>query len=109
MWSVVTISIRERSERIYKDLPKAIPKYTKIELQFDSSIDANFEKVAKGRSRIIRIYSYLRFKTADGKFTKPYPAIVDTGAYVSVIPHKIWSACDTKLIRAEKVWVEETK
>ncbi|MEW5759867.1 MAG: hypothetical protein AB1779_03780 [Candidatus Thermoplasmatota archaeon] len=76
---------------------------TRIQCVFDSSIDINFKKVAKERCRIIRIYSYLRFKTKEGSFTKPYPAIVDTGAYVSVIPHKIWSTCDIKLIGKYKM------
>lgn len=38
---------------------------------------------------IIRLKSGLQFKTARG-WSKPYPAIVDTGAHLTAIPASIW-------------------
>ncbi|UCF08051.1 MAG: hypothetical protein JSW28_10500 [Thermoplasmata archaeon] len=80
-----------------------VPISTRVQLFFDKSIDPVFDKVVQGRSRIIRIYSYVRFKKVDDHLTKPYPAIVDTGAYVSIIPHRIWGMCQVNLLGEYKM------
>ncbi len=43
----------------------------------------------RGRSKVIRIFCNVKFKTPVG-FTGPYPAIIDTGAHTSIIPARIW-------------------
>ena len=51
------------------------------------------ELAARGaNSHIIRLFVDVRFRTRDG-WTKPYSAILDTGAHASFIPFKIWSRC----------------
>jgi len=40
----------------------------------------------------IRLMCRMSFKTQNG-FTDPYPAIVDTGAPISLIPLQIWRGC----------------
>ncbi len=48
---------------------------------------------AKGaKSNIIRLFVDARFKTSNG-WTDPYPAIVDTGAHITIIPFNIWNEC----------------
>ncbi len=42
------------------------------------------------RCDVIRLWCRIKFETKEG-VTASYPAIVDTGAYVSLIPKKIWS------------------
>ncbi len=39
----------------------------------------------------------IKFKTPIG-FTVPYPAIIDTGAHTSVIPLRIWSKSEHKIL-----------
>ncbi|MBI4919094.1 hypothetical protein HY837_04130 [archaeon] len=48
------------------------------------------EKEAKKNSyELIRLKGVIQLKTSNG-WTKPYPAIIDTGAHTSVIPLSIW-------------------
>ena len=62
-----------------------------IKLYFKEFYD--LELVAKGvKSNIIRLFVDVRFRTRDD-WTRPYPAILDTGAHVSLIPFRIWSKC----------------
>lgn len=41
--------------------------------------------------KVIRLKVLVQFRTEDG-WSKPYVAIIDTGAYTSVIPRSIWSS-----------------
>lgn len=45
----------------------------------------------------IRLLAVVQFMTSEG-WSKPESAIVDTGAPISLIPHKIWRKCITKVI-----------
>lgn len=84
MWSVVIIS-------------------TKISLFFDEFIDDDFEKKVKGRGSVIRLYANIRFENKKGEYTKPFSAIVDTGAFVSIIPFFIWNECNVKILSKHKM------
>jgi hypothetical protein len=75
---------------------------TKIDVFFVTGIDKELDKKlsAKGyknRGLVIRIYCYIIFKTDSG-WTKPFPAIIDTGAHTSLIPFDIWSTCKTNIL-----------
>ncbi len=62
-----------------------------IKLYFKEFCDS--ELATRGaNSHIIRLFVDVRFRMRDG-WTKPYPAILDTGAHASLIPFKIWSKC----------------
>ena len=71
---------------------------TKINLFFDKLVDEEFDIKVQGRSTVIRLYIRIRFKNKDNKYTKPIPAIIDSGAFISVIPLHIWSLCNPKVI-----------
>jgi hypothetical protein len=47
--------------------------------------------------RGIRLLAVVQFMTSE-LWSKPESAIVDTGAPISLIPHKIWKKCPTKVI-----------
>jgi hypothetical protein len=47
--------------------------------------------------RGIRLLAVAQFMTSES-WSKPESAIVDTGAPISLIPHKIWRRCITKVI-----------
>jgi hypothetical protein len=47
--------------------------------------------------RGIRLLAAIQFITSQG-WSKPESAIVDTGAPISLIPHKIWRKCITNVI-----------
>ncbi|MEW6482019.1 MAG: hypothetical protein AB1397_03310 [bacterium] len=45
----------------------------------------------------IRLLAVIQFRTSQG-WSSPESAIVDTGAPISLIPHKIWRKCINKVI-----------
>ncbi|MBU1599599.1 hypothetical protein KKG61_05790 [bacterium] len=47
--------------------------------------------------RGIRLLTVVQFMTSQG-WSEPGSAIVDTGAPISLVPHKIWRKCVTKVI-----------
>ena len=51
----------------------------------------------KGRCEVIRLWCRTKFVTKEG-LTMNYPAIIDTGAYVSLIPKEIWLKSETNLL-----------
>jgi len=60
---------------------------------FGESVDDELaEKIAEDSKRcdIIRLWCRAKFETEEG-LTASYSALIDTGAYVSLIPKKIWS------------------
>ncbi|MFC1713445.1 hypothetical protein ACFL6S_07255 [Candidatus Poribacteria bacterium] len=66
-----------------------------IKLYFKEFHDLDL--IAKGaKSHIIRLFIDVRFRTRDG-WTKPYPAILDTGAHATLIPFRIWSKCPVSI------------
>ncbi|MBI2507783.1 hypothetical protein HYV89_02410 [Candidatus Woesearchaeota archaeon] len=60
----------------------------KVSLFFETLRDISIERYIQDY-KIIRLKVGVQFKTTNG-WTKPYPAIVDTGAHTSVIPLSIW-------------------
>lgn len=67
---------------------------TKIDLYFKKF---KVEELSRFNIYVIRLFCRVAFKTKDG-FTGPYPAIVDTGAPVSLIPYRLWSRSDTEIL-----------
>lgn len=68
----------------------------KINCFFETFLDKELYLKLQGRSKVIRIYGMIQFRTPTG-FTKPYPAVIDTGAHTSVIPLDIWKASKYKI------------
>lgn len=60
----------------------------RINLFFEIHKDAQIERYVQNYD-IIRLKCGIQFKIRDG-WTKPYPAILDTGAHTSVVPLSIW-------------------
>jgi hypothetical protein len=50
----------------------------------------------------IRLMAYVKFATLDG-LTEFYPAMVDTGSPISVVPFKIWARCSVKLFGPDRL------
>jgi len=48
-------------------------------------------------NNLIRIVCRIRFKTRDG-FTEARHAIIDTGAFISILPLSLWKRLDVELI-----------
>lgn len=59
-------------------------------------------KLSKLDLYAIRLPGRVTFKTHTG-LSKPYPAIIDTGAPISLIPSPIWESAITKKIKDYKV------
>lgn len=69
---------------------------TKIRLDFTKTLDIDL--LEKGvKVWLIRIVAQVCFKTKDNQWTRPYSAIIDTGAPVSLIPVSIWKEIDVKI------------
>jgi hypothetical protein len=63
----------------------------------DHELDEKLTKASQfNRAKIIRLFCRVAFKTKTG-WTNPFLAIIDTGAYISVVPHDIWSVADVKI------------
>ncbi len=60
---------------------------SKVKLFFETFKDKQIEK--QNSYDLIRLKGVVQLKTENG-WTKPYPAIIDTGAHTSVIPLSIW-------------------
>ena len=50
----------------------------------------------------IRLMAYVKFATLGG-LTEFYPAMVDTGSPISVVPFKIWARCSVKLFGPDRL------
>ena len=75
---------------------------TKIELHFNRSLDLDL--LEKGiKIWLTRIVAEVCFKTKDNNWTRPYEAIIDTGAPVSLIPFSIWQKVDPKILADYKI------
>lgn len=74
----------------------------KIDLDFTKTLDIDL--LEKGvKIWLIRIVAQVCFKTKDTNWTRPYEAIIDTGAPVSLIPLTIWQEIDTKIFADYKI------
>ena len=68
----------------------------RIDLHFSQTIDIDL--LEKGHKIwLIRIMGQVRFKTKDG-WSRPYEAIIDTGAPVSLIPLGIWENIEAEVM-----------
>ncbi len=68
----------------------------KINGFFEAFLDQELYEKLHRRSKAIRAYCLVRFKTNNG-FTKPYPAIIDTGAHTSLLPLYVWKSVSYNL------------
>jgi len=60
----------------------------------DHKLDRKLTKAGQpNRARIIRLFCRISFRTPSG-WSRPFPAVIDTGAYISIVPHYIWSTAD---------------
>lgn len=66
----------------------------KIQLFFSTEPVIDAKKMVELHTGI-RLLAVIQFMTSDA-WSKPESAIVDTGAPISLIPHKIWRKCITK-------------
>lgn len=73
----------------------------KINLQFKDIAEPELQKKVPDVF-ITRLISAVRFKKEKG-YTDIYPAIVDTGAPLSLIPYGIWSECSVIKIAEHKI------
>lgn len=74
---------------------------SKIDLLFNEFDDAEI-RGAIPRFKIIRLMINIAFKEKDGQ-TRFYPAIIDTGSHLSLIPKSIWERCSVHKIKETKV------
>lgn len=68
-----------------------------IKLWFKKILDPELEIKIPKRIYLIRLYADVIFKTPSG-WTNPYPAIIDTGAPVTVIPLDLWKKCEINIL-----------
>jgi hypothetical protein len=47
---------------------------------------------------LIRVFGLIKLKQRDGSWSKSYPAIIDTGAPISVIPLSRWIQSDVEIL-----------
>jgi len=60
----------------------------------DHKLDRKLTKAGQPhRARVIRLFCRVSFRTPSG-WSRPFPAVIDTGAYISIVPHYIWSTAD---------------
>lgn len=69
----------------------------RINAFFETFLDKELYSKIQGRSKVIRVYCNLQFRTPTG-FTEPYLAIIDTGAHTSIIPARIWKMSDHTIL-----------
>ncbi|RLG25866.1 hypothetical protein DRN76_02165 [Methanosarcinales archaeon] len=68
-----------------------------IRLSFIRWKDEDLEDLIPGYGTLLRVMAKVRFKTPFG-YTKPYDAVVDTGAHTSLLPLEIWQDLETKIL-----------
>lgn len=69
---------------------------TRIELDFTKTLDIDL--LEKGiKIWLVRIVAQVCFKAKNNNWTRPYEAIIDTGAPVSLIPLTIWQEIDARV------------
>ena len=70
---------------------------------FDRELERKLAQAGHpGRAKIIRLFCRLALKTPDG-WTKPLPALLDTGAYLSLIPYSLWASAEVRLLADHEV------
>ena len=69
----------------------------KINGFFETFLDKELYEKLHGRSKVIRVHCMVRFKETGG-FSKPFPAIIDTGAHTSLLPKRIWESSSHNIL-----------
>lgn len=69
----------------------------KIHGFFEVFLDEELYEKLRRRSKAIRAYCLVQFKTKEG-LTDPYPAIIDTGAHTSLLPLYVWKSVQYNLL-----------
>ncbi|MBI4162291.1 MAG: hypothetical protein HY513_01295 [Candidatus Aenigmarchaeota archaeon] len=77
-----------KAESIFIDFALQMVYMARVNLFFELIRDIEIEKIIKNHY-IIRLKCAVQFKSQSG-WSKPYPAIVDTGAHTSLLPFSIW-------------------
>lgn len=72
---------------------------TKINLYFREFTFPQYEDLG---IKAVRLFSDVIFKGKE-EFTEPYPAIMDTGAPISLVPVQIWKECEVQMIRDSEI------
>ena len=70
---------------------------TKIKLFVEQGYDPFLESKITNYL-VTRIFTLMKFMLQDGNWSKTYPALVDTGAYTSVIPASRWKDFELETI-----------
>jgi len=68
-----------------------------IRLSFIRWKDEKIEKLIPDYGSLLRVMAKVRFKTPSG-YTKPYDAVVDTGAPTSLLPLDIWQDIEKTIL-----------
>ncbi len=63
----------------------------RIRLYFEVSEDKTLNEKFGAICEIVRLKTSVQFKTVNG-FSEAYDGVIDTGAYISLIPKSIWQA-----------------
>ncbi len=69
----------------------------KIWIDIFKDIDPDLEKEVPSAGKIIRLRCYLRFKLMRG-WSDVEVAILDTGAYISLVPLDLWKNAGVELL-----------
>ncbi len=75
----------------------------RIRLYFEVSQDETLNKKFGSSCEIIRLRAGARFKLENGNWSDAYNSIIDTGAYVSLIPKSIWQEALHEKISEHKI------
>lgn len=67
-----------------------------VKLYFDAFVDPELELKVPGY-RVIRLLALTTFRGHD-RWSVPKPAIVDTGAHISLIPRSLWRELPVRII-----------
>lgn len=79
-----------------------MPISTRIKLFVEQGYDPFLENKIKNYL-ITRIFCLVKFMLKNGKWSKPYPALIDTGAYTSVIPASKWKDFKLEIITSHEM------
>ncbi len=71
---------------------------TKIQLTIKRMEDPILNGKIDGYGDLIRVFGLIKLKEKDGAWSKSYPAIIDTGAPISVIPLSRWIQSDVEIL-----------
>ena len=70
----------------------------KIQLTIKKMEDPILSGKINDHGELIRVFGLIKLKQRDGSWSKSYPAMIDTGAPISVIPLSRWIQSDVKIL-----------